>query len=65
MIRQISSKLTYYMSDRHIFFFLIQKIGDWSLDNKPSEKQRFKVKPCSNNTTLVPENMSDEHISIL
>ena len=66
------------MSDRHMFFFLIYKIGDWSLNNRfisrdffnnyvdrLSRKQRFKVKTCPNNITLVLENMSDGHISIL
>ena len=43
------------------FFFLIYKIGDWSLNRK----QRFKVKICPNNIALVLENMSDGHISIL
>ena len=66
------------MSDRHMFFFLIYKIGDWSLNNKfitrdffnsyvdrLSRKQRFKVETCPNNITGVLENMSDGHIDIL
>ena len=60
-----------------MFFFLIYKIGDWSLNNRfilrdlfnnyvdrLSKKQRFKVKTCSNNIIVVLE-MSDGHISIL
>ena len=66
------------MSDRHIFFLLIYEIGDWSLSNRfissdffnneldrMSREQRFKVKTYLNNVTLVPEDMSDGHISIL
>ena len=66
------------MSDRHMFFFLIYKIGDWSLNNRfisrdffnnyvdrLSRKQRFKVKTCPNNITLVLENILDRHINIL
>ena len=48
------------MSDRHMFFFLIYKIGDWSLEQQVllleisstiilielRRKQRFKVKTC-------------------
>ena len=66
------------MSDRHMFFFLIYKIGDYSLNircilrnffnnqvDKVSGKQRFKEKGCFNNITLVLENMSDGHIGKL
>ena len=65
------------MSDRHIFF-LIYKIGAWSLNSRfilrdffnnyvdrLSRKQRFKVETCPNNITLVLENILDGHISIL
>ena len=61
-----------------MFFILIYKIVDWSLNNifisrdffnnyddRLSRKQRFKVKTCPNNITLVLENMSDGHNSIL
>ena len=54
------------MSDRHMFFFLIYKIGDCSLNNifnsrdffnnwvdGLSRKQSFNVKTCPNNITLV------------
>ena len=66
------------MSDRHKLFFLIYEVGDWSLNSRfilrdffnnyvdrLSEKQRFKVETCPSNITLVLENMSDGHISIL
>ena len=56
----------------------MDKIGEWSLNNRfisrdsftnevdrLSRKQRFKVKTFPNNITLVLENMSDGHISIL
>ena len=61
-----------------MFFFLIYEIGDWSLNirfisrdffnnqvDRLSKKQRFKVETCPSNITLVLENMSDGHISIL
>ena len=52
------------MSDRHMFFFLIYRIGDWSLNNRfisrdffnnlirvdrLSRKQRFEKKACLDN----------------
>ena len=53
-------------------------MGDWSLNSRfisrdffnnqvdrLSRKQRFKVETCRSNITLVLENMSDGHISIL
>ena len=61
-----------------MFFFLIYKIGDWSLSNRFTSrdffynyadrlrrKQRFKVKTCPNNITLVLENMLYGHMNIL
>ena len=60
------------MWNRHVFFFLIYKIYDWSLNNRfisrgffnnevdrLIRKQCFKKKTCYNNITLVLENMSD------
>ena len=62
------------LSDGHMTF----KIGDWSFSNRfisrnffnnkidrLSRKQRFKMKTCPNNITLVLENMSYGHINIL
>ena len=68
------------MSDRHMFFFLIYRIGDWSLNNRfisrdffnnlirvdrLSRKQRFEKKACLDNITVVLQSISDGHISIL
>ena len=59
-----------------MFFFLICKTGDWSLNtrfisrdffnnyvDRLSRKQLLKVKTCPNNITVVLENMSDRHMS--
>ena len=78
MVRKISSVNMLLGRIDTFFFFLIYKIGDWSLNNRfisrdffnnwvfrLNRKQRFKVRTCPTNITLVLENMSDGHISIL